>query len=228
MWRGEHRSFCGQIHSRAPDDDCKANDRAKTMTVTKMVSTLSTNGGLRAAVATARPRGRVGQQCKPSCSSPARLREARVGVGCRASSKGFGLGTGTQKSSKVPPGFKKVADDMGGKSSKAVLLGTLNLILYEFEDQLYCSEANSTAYKYPLIDGEIKRTEDGVVSIETPLDGTTYDLTTGAVLEWCPKNNLLRNFLGGLKEKEKPVPLRVYPVVIGADGIYTKYSSPAA
>ena len=85
---------------------------------------------------------------------------------------------------------------------------------YDFSDQ--------------LIDGEIKRTEDGVVSIETPLDGTTYDLTTGAVLEWCPKNNLLRNFLGGLKEKEKPVPLRVYPVVIGADGIYTKYSSPAA
>ena len=36
------------------------------------------------------------------------------------------------------------------------------------------------------------------------------------------KNNLFRNLLGTLKEKEKPVPLKVYPVVIGQDGaIYT-------
>ena len=65
-----------------------------------------------------------------------------------ASAKGFGLGTGTQKTAaKVPEGFKKVADGMDGRKSKAVVLGTLNLILFSFEDELYCTEANSTAYK---------------------------------------------------------------------------------
>ncbi|QDZ23357.1 Rieske-like [2Fe-2S] domain-containing protein [Chloropicon primus] len=154
-----------------------------------------------------------------------RLRGGRVSAG----GKGFGLGTGTQKTSaKVPEGFKKVADSMelDGRKSKAVVLGTLNLILYQVEDEIYCSEANSTAYKYPLIDAAITRTSTGEISIETPLDGTRYDLRTGEVLEWCPKNNLLRNFLGGLKEKEKPIPLKVYPVVVGPDdGIYTKYQA---
>ena len=54
--------------------------------------------------------------------------------------------------------------------------------------------------------------------IETPLDGTTYNLETGEVIEWCPKNNFLRNILGAMKEKEKPIPLKVYPVVLASDG----------
>ena len=32
-----------------------------------------------------------------------------------------------------------------------------------------------------------------------PLDGTVYDLETGKVLVWCPKNNPLRFVLGSLK-----------------------------
>ena len=138
--------------------------------------------------------------------------------------KGFGYGSGTQKVQSIPKGFEKVEDlsTMETRSSKAVVVGTLNMILFNVEGQIYCTEANSTAYKYPLIDGKITKNETGQLVIETPLDGTTYDLETGSVIEWCPKNNLIRNFLGGLKEKEKPIPLKVFPVLIDSDGaIYT-------
>lgn len=47
--------------------------------------------------------------------------------------------------------------------------------------------------------------------------------STGAVLKWCPKDNLVRGLLGTLKSKEKPVDLTVYPVHIAGDGgIWTK------
>jgi nitrite reductase/ring-hydroxylating ferredoxin subunit len=55
-------------------------------------------------------------------------------------------------------------------------------------------------------------------AIETPLDGTQYDLRTGKVLRWCPKDNPLRSILGALKEKVEPVDLPVYPVQIKANG----------
>ena len=31
------------------------------------------------------------------------------------------------------------------------------------------------------------------------LGGTEYDLTTGEVIQWCPKNNPVRQLLGALK-----------------------------
>jgi len=46
------------------------------------------------------------------------------------------------------------------------------------------------------------------------LDGTVYALATGKVLSWCPKNNLTRKILGGLKDKSEPIDLPVYPVEV--------------
>jgi hypothetical protein len=47
--------------------------------------------------------------------------------------------------------------------------------------------------------------------------------STGAVLTWCPKDSLVRNMLGTLKSKDKPVDLKVYPVHVTKDGnIWTK------
>ena len=40
---------------------------------------------------------------------------------------------------------------------------------------------------------------NGEPAVEVPLDGTVYDLDTGRVLEWCPKNNPIRMLLGSLK-----------------------------
>lgn len=45
---------------------------------------------------------------------------------------------------------------------------------------MYCSDANSTAYQFPLVDASILQTKAGP-AVEVPLDGTTYDLATGKV-----------------------------------------------
>lgn len=56
-----------------------------------------------------------------------------------------------------------------------------------------------------------------------PLDGTRYCLKTGDVVDWCPKNNPLRAFLGAVKSVTTPKPLPVYDcVVTDADEIYVK------
>ena len=47
-------------------------------------------------------------------------------------------------------------------------------------DEVYCSDANSTAYQYPLVDASILKTKSGP-AVEVGLDGTTYDLATGKV-----------------------------------------------
>jgi nitrite reductase/ring-hydroxylating ferredoxin subunit len=56
------------------------------------------------------------------------------------------------------------------------------------------------------------------VAAEVPLDGSVYDLATGAVLKWCPKDNPVRSLLGTLKSKVDPSPLKVYPVYVNKDG----------
>jgi len=39
--------------------------------------------------------------------------------------------------------------------------------------------------------------------VEVPLDGTVYDLDTGRVLDWCPRNNPVRMLLGSLKVRDR-------------------------
>ncbi|KAK3271357.1 hypothetical protein CYMTET_20282, partial [Cymbomonas tetramitiformis] len=59
--------------------------------------------------------------------------------------------------------------------------------------------------------------------IEVPFDGTKYDLTTGQVVEWCPKSNPLRFILGSLKSNVSPISLKVYETMLNDDGsIYIK------
>ena len=82
---------------------------------------------------------------------------------------------------------------------------------------MFCTACNSTAYQYPLIDGELFFGPLGP-AVRVPLDGTEYDLTTGEVLQWCPTNNPVRALLGSLKSNVDPVPLPVYPVKVEADG----------
>eukprot|EP00959_Pyramimonas_sp_CCMP1952_P126492 2645549-Pyramimonas_sp.AAC.1 len=91
-------------------------------------------------------------------------------------------------------------------------------MLFMFEGKVYCTEANSTAFKYPLVDAEVFAGETGGPVIKVPLDGTSYDLSTGAVLEWCPKDNFVRGFLGKLKEKTAPIPLKVYQTKVSTNG----------
>ena len=91
------------------------------------------------------------------------------------------------------------------------------------EEEWFCSDANSTAYsallsglllqhcprqaekptccpaEYPLADASVFASWQGKgPAVQSKLDGTVYSLETGGVLEWCPKNTLLRKILGRL------------------------------
>ncbi|EFJ43689.1 hypothetical protein VOLCADRAFT_106693 [Volvox carteri f. nagariensis] len=92
------------------------------------------------------------------------------------------------------------------------------VVLHMFKDTLYAMDAFSTAYQYPLIDAKLEDGPEGP-TIETPLDGTVYELKTGKVLKWCPSDGSpVRGFLRTLKASVTPVPLPVYPVVVQRDG----------
>ncbi|CAL5218956.1 g709 [Coccomyxa viridis] len=150
-------------------------------------------------------------------------------VTCQAK-KGFGAGGG-KKSRKREWGpaleeddpswlrVGKLTDFKNGKQTRAVILPDNSaIVLYRTqEDEVYCSDANSTAYKFPMIDANVIE-RDGGPAAEVPLDGTVYDLETGKVLVWCPKNNPLRFVLGSLKSTADPQPLKMYPARVNSNG----------
>lgn len=105
--------------------------------------------------------------------------------------------------------------DFDAKPIKALVLANGNFCLVKWEDQIFCVDCNSTAYQYPLVDAELFFGPAGP-AIRSPLDGTEYDLTTGDVLVWCPKNNPVRAALGTLKAAADPVPLPTYAVKVDA------------
>ena len=103
------------------------------------------------------------------------------------------------------------------KPIKALLLANGNFCMVKYGSMVFITACNSTAYQYPLIDGELFEGPSGA-AIRVPLDGTEYDLATGEVITWCPQNNMMRKFLGGLKKAATPVPLAVYPTKIDSEG----------
>lgn len=50
--------------------------------------------------------------------------------------------------------------------------------MYKAEDKIYCSDAMSTAYEFPLIDAKVTAGKEGP-ELEVPLDGTRYRLDSG-------------------------------------------------
>lgn len=106
--------------------------------------------------------------------------------------------------------------DFANKPRKLVELkgNKTMVVLHQYNGQIYAMDAYSTAYQYPLLDAKISDGADGP-TIETPLDGTVYDLKTGKVIKWVPSNGSpIRGLLRTLKASVQPVPLPVYPVVI--------------
>lgn len=113
----------------------------------------------------------------------------------------------------------QVSDFTPSKPSKAVELpGGKILVVYRHNGISYCSNAQSTAFKYPLVDGRVFDYE-GLPAVETPLDGTVYDLQSGNVLKWCPQDNPLRAALGAFKKDTAPEPLRVYQTYTDSEGL---------
>lgn len=120
-----------------------------------------------------------------------------------------------------------------GKATKAVTLRTGRvLVLYRVGDTVFCSDVESPAYRYPMHDARVfKATGDGVEggdipAAECPLDGSVFDLRTGAPLVYCPTDRgggVVRGLLGALKQKTEPSPLLVHPVFVdGAKRVFVK------
>eukprot|EP00193_Tetraselmis_chui_P011197 CAMPEP_0177770868 /NCGR_PEP_ID=MMETSP0491_2-20121128/11203_1 /TAXON_ID=63592 /ORGANISM="Tetraselmis chuii, Strain PLY429" /LENGTH=199 /DNA_ID=CAMNT_0019288209 /DNA_START=83 /DNA_END=682 /DNA_ORIENTATION=- len=98
--------------------------------------------------------------------------------------------------------------DFVSKSTKPVVLANGDaIVVYKVGDKYYCSDANSTAFRYPMVDAKVVVDKNGEPVAEVPFDGTVYNLRTGDVITWCPKNNLFRSVIGSLKDKSEPVPI---------------------
>ncbi|DBA96892.1 TPA: hypothetical protein ACH3X3_013047 [Trebouxia sp. C0006] len=173
--------------------------------------------------------------CRQILRQPARpLRQQRAGCSCEAA-KGFAPSgkTGSKKNKrKLDANWISVgslAEFPGDRPTRAVVLKDKSVVmLYNVDGDVYCSDANSTAFKFPLTHAKIVKGETGP-AVEVPLDGTIYDLETGKVLEWCPKNNLIRKVLGSIKSNQNPKKLKVYPAQVDDDGnISVKFFSPGA
>jgi nitrite reductase/ring-hydroxylating ferredoxin subunit len=120
-----------------------------------------------------------------------------------------------------------------GKATKAVPLKTGRvLVLYRLDGAVYCSDVESPAYRFPMHDAKVfKAGEDGAAASDgefpaaaCPLDGSVFDLRTGAPLVWCPSDgSVMRGALAALKQKSDPSPLLVHPVFVdGAKRVYVK------
>ena len=104
------------------------------------------------------------------------------------------------------------------KPIKPIILKTGKaIVLYKVGDAVYCSDANSTAWQYPMVDATILDLPDGP-AVEVPLDGTQYDLKTGKVLKWCPQDSAVRGVLGMLKSATKATDLPVYRTKVSENG----------
>jgi nitrite reductase/ring-hydroxylating ferredoxin subunit len=72
------------------------------------------------------------------------------------------------------------------------------------------------------VDANIIKLKSGAPALETKLDGTVYELPSGAVRSWCPKNTAVRRVLGALKDKSEPVDLKTYPVRVEGSAVFVK------
>mmetsp|Transcript_14546 Transcript_14546/g.31674 ORF Transcript_14546/g.31674 Transcript_14546/m.31674 type:complete len:214 (-) Transcript_14546:888-1529(-) len=109
------------------------------------------------------------------------------------------------------------------KAVKVVDVGSgVAVVVYQHKEKVYCSEAMSTAYQFPLVDAKILENARGEPLIESPLDGTQYRLADGKVEVWCPGTNPLRKLLGTLKKDVKPIDLEMYPVKVLNNRVYGK------
>lgn len=135
----------------------------------------------------------------------------------------------------VDIGISTGAFDAKGKNTVAKVLPSKEVVvLYRARGgsatpSYYCSDANSTAFKYPMIDARVELDkETGEVTAEVPFDGTVYVLNSkppGQVKSWCPQNTVARRVLGALKSKEEPTPLQMYPVrVVEGGRLEVKFS----
>jgi hypothetical protein len=89
-----------------------------------------------------------------------------------------------------------------GRHAGLYSAGAVAARLYEHHPRRHAGPAAATGIRFILSLTRAARTGEGGPAVEVPLDGTVYDLDTGRVLEWCPRNNPVRVLLGSLKVRD--------------------------
>ncbi|KAF5835966.1 hypothetical protein DUNSADRAFT_6631 [Dunaliella salina] len=107
--------------------------------------------------------------------------------------------------------FKQAGREVKAKTLEA----GRTIMLYRHKGTIYCSDVESSTYKYPMVDAKLMDGPDGAPIVEVPLDGTKYQLRNGEVLEWTPEGkNPVQKFLNNLKKAAPAQPLAVYPTEV--------------
>jgi hypothetical protein len=91
-----------------------------------------------------------------------------------------------------------------------ILAGASAARLCGHHPRRHAGPAAATGYRVSLTLTRAARTGEGGPAVEVPLDGTVYDLDTGRVLEWCPRNNPVRVLLGSLKVRRGAPPCSMH------------------
>ncbi|KAK9865964.1 hypothetical protein WJX84_008882 [Apatococcus fuscideae] len=155
-------------------------------------------------------------------------------VQCATAGKGFGSRAEPSPAAKKKADQKRkeegweiaafLSDFPADRPTKPLFLddGTAIMLYRALDGNVYCTNANSTAFQFPLTNAKVMQ-RGGKNAIESSLDGTVYDLESGKVLEWCPKNSLLRQLTGALKGNQPSVDIKTYRTQVDNDGaIYVK------
>nr|PNR33890.1 hypothetical protein PHYPA_023706 [Physcomitrium patens] len=117
--------------------------------------------------------------------------------------------------------------------NKAIIYNNAGYVLVKRDNELYAIQANCTSCKFPVIEGTVSVAEaasdgpsQGETQIECPLCHTKFSLEDGRVVEYCPKDGPLAWAIGTLKQKEAPVPAKVYSARISKSGrVYVKFAA---
>ncbi len=118
--------------------------------------------------------------------------------------------------------LKLTLADLQAKPRQPLILANgKSVIVWLVDGAVFCTAAAGTAFEYPLVDAVLFTSADGKPAVRCTLDGCEYDLASGAVLAWCPKEEApisMRNLFAGLKQNATPVPLPVYKTRVNAAG----------
>merc|ERR1719389_943908 len=110
--------------------------------------------------------------------------------------------------------------DLPKGARKEVRVDGLSILLFWYRNEIFAIETRSPA-EGAYSEGFIRAMLTQNYHIECPSTGTLFSLKTGEIIEWYPKNPVLRL----LTPAKYCRPMRVYPVEIEQEAVYVDISS---
>eukprot|EP00467_Chlorarachnion_reptans_P025130 CAMPEP_0114493832 /NCGR_PEP_ID=MMETSP0109-20121206/4320_1 /TAXON_ID=29199 /ORGANISM="Chlorarachnion reptans, Strain CCCM449" /LENGTH=136 /DNA_ID=CAMNT_0001670811 /DNA_START=411 /DNA_END=818 /DNA_ORIENTATION=- len=121
-------------------------------------------------------------------------------------------------------GYSRVANikefEAKGKPVISVILGVNAYAVFRYDDQYFLTDAACPPYKFPLVDAKVAKDSSGRITVEEPLTGSIFDLSTGESIAWCPESGFdpIRGAFQILKKSENPEALATYAIKVTEEG----------